>query len=322
MKVIWNLTRLCSWNCVICCVSAIHVSKKQKRQILSNMIDLGRELSLGDKKKIVDELSYNNVSSIDFSGGDILLNEQDLEVVKYAATKFNREQLSISIPGTGLKEQLVHSIKDSVAKLEFTLDSIVNDIDGSRPYGYVDSAKRAISMCNQENIDVCVSTVLKQSNCSIKNMKDIYLFLKDNNVKEWEILRYYQVGRAADIFALIPDDEELQDVIIYLDELKEESVIDISFQHSMENKIRNRINCNALSRSIGILPDGKVVSCAWGIGYDGEPADDKFIIGYLPQQKLADILSSDRAKEWHNRKMEGGITICQVEKHMMRNSML
>lgn len=316
LKVIWNLTRLCSWNCLICCVSAIHVNNKQKDEVHKKMVSAGKELTLPDKMKIIDDLYDNGIESIDFSGGDLLLRDEDIELVQYAATKLPKESLSISVPGTGLNTELINSLRDCISKIEFTLDSIEDDRDSSRPKGYVGVAKHAIKLCNKENIDVSVSTVVKRSNCSQKVLSKIYNFLLENNVKEWEILRYYPVGRATDIYALNADEDKFTLAIQYINELIQEGVINISYQHSLENKINGSVKCNALNRSIGILSDGMVTSCAWGLGYDGSPVDNKFIMGYMPKQKLKDILNSVKAIEWNRNKYRNGIAICQVEEIM------
>lgn len=100
--------------------------------------------------------------------------------------------------------------------------------------------------------------MLKKSNVSPKNLSKIYFFLIENSIEEWEILRFYQVGRAANIHALNPDDNELKEAIKYIDELKKENIIQISYQHSLNNKIHGNVKCNVLSHSIGIFADGTV----------------------------------------------------------------
>lgn len=313
VKVIWNLTRLCSWNCLICCVAAVHVNNMQKDEIHKRMVNVGKELSLSDKLKIVDDLCENKIDSIDFSGGDLLLRDDDIKLVQYAATKFPKECLSISIPGTRLNSDLANSLKNCISKIEFTLDNVEEDKDGSRPKGYVETVKNAIKVCKKEKIHVSVSTVIKRGNCSQRTLSRIYNFLLANDVKEWEILRYYQVGRATDIYALVPDETKLLSAIQYINKLIQENVIDISFQHSLENKINGIVKCNALSRSIGILADGVVTACAWGLGYNGSPIDEKFILGYMPKQELKSILSSEKAIQWNHSKFKNGKPVCQVE---------
>jgi hypothetical protein len=74
------------------------------------MIGTGKELALSDKMIIADDLCDSGIESIDFSGGDLLLRDEDVRLVQYAATKLPRENLSISIPGTGLNSRLINSL--------------------------------------------------------------------------------------------------------------------------------------------------------------------------------------------------------------------
>jgi MoaA/NifB/PqqE/SkfB family radical SAM enzyme len=181
-----------------------------------------------------------------------------LKLLQYATSKFSKDCLSISIPGNNLNSELICNLKDYVSKVEFTLDNVEGEKDGSRPNVFVELTKNAIKLCVKENITVCISTVLKKSNVSPKNLSKIYFFLIENSIEEWEILRFYQVGRAANIHALNPDDNELKEAIKYIDELKKENIIQISYQHSLNNKIHGNVKCNVLSHSIGIFADGTV----------------------------------------------------------------
>ncbi|ABP66735.1 Radical SAM domain protein [Caldicellulosiruptor saccharolyticus DSM 8903] len=319
MKVIWNLTRLCNWNCVICCVDAVHVSNKQIPEIQKRLILNGKELTFEEKVKIVNDLYNSGINSIDFSGGNLLLINDNIKLLQYAASKFSKDCLSISIPGNNLNFELICNLKDYVSKVEFTLDNVEGDKDGSRPNGFVELAKNAIKLCVKENITVCVSTVLKKSNVSPKNLSKIYYFLIENGVEEWEILRFYQVGRAANIYALNPDDSELKEAIKYIDELKKENIIQISYQHSLKNKIHGNVKCNALSHSIGIFADGTVSACAWALGYNGRPIDENFVLGKMPEQSLKDIIESDKALKWNSNELKNSASICQPDKIMLNN---
>lgn len=316
MKVIWNLTKLCSWNCVICCVSAVHVCNDNKEEIFERLVNKGKELKLLDKMKIVDQLYDNNVESIDFSGGDLLIRDDDIKLIEYAASKFNKSQLSISIPGNRLTVEKINKLKKYVSKIEFTLDSITYDIDSSRPSGYVETAINAIKLCNNEGIDTCVSTVLKKHNCNKKTINELYNFLISNNVKEWEILRYYQVGRATDLYAYKPDEEKVLKIVDYIKTLMDNKEINISFQHTLENQINGFVKCNALKNSIGILPDGTVTACAWGLDRNGMPIDESFIVGKLPKEKLSDILSNNKALKWKDKIKNNGCDKCMVDEFL------
>ena len=315
MKAIWNVTRLCGWNCLICCVSAVHVNRSQVDDVYETMRDAGMELSFDEKKMIIDELYSNGIESVDLSGGDLLLRQEDIQLLEYAATKYARDCLSISVPGQGLTGELIGQLKQWVSKIEFTIDRMDDVKDGSRPTGYNQVSINAIKLCRENNIDTCVSTVLRRGNSSPENLKQIYDFLKENNVNEWEIIPYYQVGRAADIYALLPSADQMDCAVKYLDGIMTEGFVNISYQHTLKNSISCEVKCNAVSRSIGILPDGTVTACAWATGHNGKPVDDRFILGKLPDEKLAAILSGRKAENWHINKFNDDIAVCQVHEY-------
>lgn len=52
--------------------------------------------------KIVNDLYNSGINSIDFSGGNLLLINDNIKLLQYAASKFSKDCLSISIPGNNL----------------------------------------------------------------------------------------------------------------------------------------------------------------------------------------------------------------------------
>ena len=53
MDVIWNLTRVCPWNCRICCVSAAYATDKTKYNVVIAQKESGKELSLAEKLTVL-----------------------------------------------------------------------------------------------------------------------------------------------------------------------------------------------------------------------------------------------------------------------------
>ncbi|WAM34209.1 hypothetical protein [Caldicellulosiruptor morganii] len=66
------------------------------------MILNGKELTFEEKVKIVNDLYNSGINSIDFSGGNLLLINDNIKLLQYAASKFSKDCLSISIPGNNL----------------------------------------------------------------------------------------------------------------------------------------------------------------------------------------------------------------------------
>src|SRR5437016_1289425 len=93
VDIIWNITRVCPWDCAQCCVDAYHVTRDgdtvsvrhsglaetitlpvvgTKRIFdvaAAEMVRRGLELSLEDKLRVVDAFDGYE-ADIDFSGGD------------------------------------------------------------------------------------------------------------------------------------------------------------------------------------------------------------------------------------------------------------
>ena len=62
MYAIWNLTKVCPWDCSFCCMSAIKVGQ----------VNGGESLNFSEKIKVLEILATHKMK-IDFSGGDPLL---------------------------------------------------------------------------------------------------------------------------------------------------------------------------------------------------------------------------------------------------------
>ena len=108
-------------------------------------------------------------------------------------------------------------------------------------------------------------------------------------------MQLYPVGRAADKWSDTIDVEQQQSFINFLKTLRGST--EVKFQHSFKGIFENII-CPSIKGSIGILPDGNVVACPWGLNSNGEPIDENFVLGKIPEQKIADILASERAINW------------------------
>ena len=63
MYAIWNLTKVCPWDCSFCCMSAIKVGQ----------VNGGESLNFSEKIKVLEILATHKMK-IDFSGGDPLYN--------------------------------------------------------------------------------------------------------------------------------------------------------------------------------------------------------------------------------------------------------
>jgi len=104
-------------------------------------------------------------------------------------------------------------------------------------------------------------------------------------------LQFYPVGRATRRRKNMPSASDYKQAMQILRSFQ--GYTKIFFKHSLR-MLEGNTSCPAVREAIGILPDGQVAACAWGLNKKSQPTPD-FFLGKLPEQKLSDIIK--QAKE-------------------------
>jgi len=273
---------------MICCVSAFceHDVTKNSFRIAKN--EKYKELNLFEKLKVLRILAERN-SEIDFSGGDPLYYDEDFRVVEQATYWLPSIKISVSMTGSKLSQNKLDLLR-RVGVVEFTLDNLPGFKNKFRPSGFNSSSMIAMKKCVDTGINVRAVTVLYSITMSKDNLEDIYYWLCDNKIPEWELLRFYPVGRAFELIDIIPSNEEYLKIMSFLKSLR--GFTRVFFQHSLKI-LEGNSRCSAGTDSIGILPNGEVITCAWALNRNCFPFKG-FHLGKLPEENLDVIL--DRIK--------------------------
>lgn len=278
MYAIWNVTSYCPWDCEFCCVSAKTIGKGEKDN------KGGDDLDLETKMKILDQLVACGIK-IDFSGGDPLYFEDDYALVSRAADLLPPKQINVSTTGVGFTEKKLAVLR-RVGKVELTLDNVEPVNNPHRPKGYNLSSMNALKILVQEGIRCSAVTILYPFTMTKDNLRNIHTWLCENGVPQWDILRYRTVGKGSDNLDFLSQRDEYIEIMEFIKSLG--GPVKIAFQHSLK-LLTGEDRCRALHDSIGIMPDGTVVSCAWALDPNGKPWDG-FAIGKVPEENLADVL--------------------------------
>lgn len=106
LRVVWNLTNRCYYNCGICAASA------NKR----------RELTLEQKQHILKNIVAYGKVNIDFSGGDPLFHPDDRTVIQSASEMLGKDNISISTTGHSLQGLADSEILSMSTNYELTYD--------------------------------------------------------------------------------------------------------------------------------------------------------------------------------------------------------
>lgn len=284
MDAIWNLTKACPWNCSICCISGLHVCNTTEHFVQLAQKEKGEELTLAEKLTVLKILADKNFE-IDFSGGDPLYYDEDFQVVKQAIRWLPAIKIGVSITGSKITDAKLELLK-KVSVVEFTLDNLPNVENPFRPRGYNLASIIAMKKCVAAGIKTRAVTVLYTPTITEKNLESVYRWLCKNGISEWELLRFYPVGRASKLVELTPSNSKYLKTMKFLRGLR--GFTKIFFQHSLRI-LEGTIKCPAVADSIGILPDGQVIACAWAIDESCRPFEG-FCLGKLPEDDLDEIL--------------------------------
>jgi MoaA/NifB/PqqE/SkfB family radical SAM enzyme len=284
MDVIWNLTRACPWDCAICCVSGFHVCNTTEYLVQSGTKEKGEELTLAEKLTVLKILADRDFE-IDFSGGDPLYYDEDFRVVEQATRWLPSRKIGVSMTGSKITDAKLELLK-KISVIEFTLDNLPEIENPFRPRGYNLASMVAMKKCIAAGIKTKAVTVLYLSTITEKNLESVYRWLCENGISEWELLRFYPVGRATKLAELTPSNQEYLKAMKFLRGLH--GFTKIFFQHSLKI-LEGTVKCPAVVDSIGILPDGQVTACAWAIDENCCPFEG-FRLGKLPEDDLDEIL--------------------------------
>ncbi len=293
LSIIWNVTRACCWNCKFCCVDAVYTGKK----LLDDTHE--DELCLKDKIGIIDELSKYNVR-VDFSGGELFTNPENFILVEYASKKLGRKNIGVSISGAFLDNELIKRLARLVHDVEITLDCKPYEFYEVRPSGYHEYAAHALKELSKYDVVTGAQTVITRENMSKSKIYELFCWLEKNNIKEWSILRFFPSGRGRKFQSITPTHLEYCEVVNYVKEITSKSSIDVHFQYLLPNHEKYTLDCRAVKKSIGILPDGDVISCFWALGEKAKIDNEKFKLGNITLQSLEEILNSKNALYWKN----------------------
>lgn len=297
-SIIWNLTKLCPWNCSFCCVAAKYVKgfcKVNEERNENHSID--GELSYSDKVKVIDQLQKGDFR-IDFSGGDLLIDPLNIDLVLYASKRLGKENVGISISGAFVTDEVISKLKDNINDVEITMDNIPFEHYRTRPVGYHEYSANAICKFREEGVTVGVQTVLTKDNMKKETILKLYNWLERNDVNEWSLLRFFSSGRGKMFNEMEPSYQEYYDMVSYIKEISAKGKVKVHFQYLLPNHEGYTLQCRAVRKSIGILPNGMVTGCFWGLDEKMCPTDKKFELGWVPKMNIYDILNNSTSEYW------------------------
>lgn len=155
-NLIWNINRICAYDCAICCIDGFHVSTKRNKIRISSscksfsferdqtkslfddancfLQNNGLELDLKDKFKIIENIDVP--IKMDISGGDPLIISENYKVIAEISRKIGKRFLTISTTGKGFAIADWSLLRNYVENIEFTYDYPGNKAYPIRPSNF------------------------------------------------------------------------------------------------------------------------------------------------------------------------------------------
>ena len=312
-RIIWNITRLCYWDCYFCVVDAyqasstgeeVRISANKFERIVKKrdkdnkgmfttaqkaLIEQGRELTLEQKLKILDNIDI--AASIDISGGDALTLDENIHVLAEIKKKFGRENTILTITGPSLARLDPRSIGNLIGVVGFTYDNPFPDQD-TRPAGYNVSNLKQVQRLQPYSVKTSAQVTLHKDNLTPAAIRGIFFNLRDANIDEIHLMRTLQVGRGSETLTEIPSDEEyMEAVMLYQDLEREYGSPRLAIQTALKHPDSSHREFHArhgLSSSLAITNMGILTLSPWAYDAHGEPLPD-FIVGDVKEYKVSDI---------------------------------
>lgn len=196
--VVWNCTRTCNLKCKHCYASSD--SKKYSG-----------ELTTDEAKKLIDGLGEFNVPVLLISGGEPLIRDDLMELIRYSQ-KFNIRS-TISTNGTLIDKDMAKSLKEnSLGYVGISIDGIGAKHDmfrGSK--GSFDLALNGIRNCIEIGQKVGMRFTISRDN--IDQLEDIFYLIKEEKIPRACFYHLVYSGRGNEIMNEDITKEETREVM-------------------------------------------------------------------------------------------------------------
>lgn len=332
VDIIWNITKVCSWDCAVCCVDADHVSRKGDRIIIStdslktersiqfnategSIFDqavqwnqkAGLELTLEQKLEVLNNLSGFDVK-LDISGGDPLSATENTIILRESSARFGKDKITLTATGTGLSKCNVEEIASLIGELNFTFDS--NDHQGkvSRPDNYASGNLKKASRFAEIGVKTRAELPMTIHNIDEQMLEQIYMSLNLHGIGKLLLMRLFPVGRGVHRIADTPSAEQYRKAISFLRSMEAKygsPVIKLQCAlNHFDNSSLPSNPCDVFHESFGLMSNGTLLASPWAINTSGKPIDDSWVLGNLSTTSLTEILSSPKAQIFAKRANE------------------
>ena len=324
IRIIWNITKKCMYNCEIC------ATKDDSRQ----------ELELKDKLKILNHINslQGRIESIDFAGGDPCCDQDTIHVINQAIDLYG-SRVSVTTTGAGIEEAINNVAFDTKRLLkysEITIDlageaGVSRDVDSRYCIENIAKVIEHSAYFTRLTINVPLLTPSiseDEIECFVQNILSIAEHFSKAQIAV-KFIRLMPVGGM--ILANYPKNYDLKNIVGKIKNSLTKNGIAVFYHCSIRAclSFSDKNNCCLMMRrKIGIDCEGNVFTCAWA-GYLHDqiefckmisPIDNPFYLGNLVVNNLSEILSKENERynlidERIRKSLSGKVDYCPIFSH-------
>lgn len=331
LDLIWSLTLVCPWDCAMCCVDAVHVSRSPDGIVLRSeglqkrdpypvgreaepdiyefaarvRQQQGLELNLNQKLQVLDHLDGFD-AKIDFSGGDPMVQRENLVVMREAARRFGRENVTLTATGAGLARLEVDELAPIIGELNFTYDSPSSGVPGLRPNRYAQGNLQRAAAFAAAGVSVRAECPLTTENSTPEMLTAIFDSLREARIPRLLVMRLFPSGRGAQVADRTPDPQRYAEAVAHLRGLERDRPgprvrLQCALRH-LEGGDQGEPNpCDLVHKSYGLLVDGTLLASPWATDGRGQPFSEEWVLGNLATNPMATILDGPKARSYRSR---------------------
>lgn len=265
--IIWNVTNKCPYSCSFCCLDANSPTK---------------DLSLEEKLAVVENIDVLNVS-LDISGGEPLMFDENLELIRVISKKLGKDSISITSTGKGLERINLEDLSSHIYEVGFTYD-FPHEPSPDRPLGYNSHNLELAREVKKVGIKTMAQIPLLRSNFSNDIIEEIYKNLSESRIDKLLLMRFSESGRGVSRKELSLNQDEINQSLYYYRQLeKEYGIPKIKITPSVKGKFLGKV-----LTSLNISNNGLLLSNPWSYTSGGIP-EDYAVLGDLTKEKFLNL---------------------------------
>lgn len=255
-----ELTRRCNERCIHC-----YLPLAERVSSSSDM------MSTNEVKSVLDQAAEMGVLGVTFSGGELLLRKDLIELLRYARQKdfiislFSNAVLLTEPIASVLKDLNVNNVQVSLYSMDKDIHEAVTGIKGS-----YEKTRRGINLLLKYGVNVILSCpVMKINKGSFRDVQAYAESLKIKAGGDYLLIGQgdLDTGNLAQRMDLTETREFITDMILGNEEYRESLKSKVDNYDYRERTVEDKISCGVGIDTINIAANGDIIPCPGWYGY-------------------------------------------------------